>query len=48
MQRGYYSWRAINEIIDKKCKSTNIDYIKNRGQEISDNSEIANVMNNYF
>ena len=42
------SWRAINEIINKKSKSTNIDYIKNHGQEISNNSEIANVMNNYF
>ena len=42
------SWRVINEIINKKSKSKNIDYIKNRGQEISGNSEIANVMNNYF
>ena len=41
------SWRAINEIINKNSKSTNIDYIKNDGQEIS-NNEVSNVMNNYF
>ena len=38
------SWRAINEIINKKSKSTNIDYIKNCGQEISSKSEIGNVI----
>ena len=42
------SWRAINEIINTKSKSTNIDYIKNCDQKISSNSEIANVMNDYF
>ena len=42
------SWREINEIINKKSKSTNIDYIKNCDQKISSNSEIANVMNDYF
>ena len=42
------SWKAINEIINKKSKSTNIDYIKNRGQEISNNRKIANIMNDYF
>ena len=34
------SWRAINEIKNKNSKSTNIDYIKNDGQEISNNKEI--------
>ena len=38
----------INEIINKKSKSTNIDYIRNCGEEICSNSEIANVMNEYF
>ena len=42
------SWRAINEIINKNSKSTNIDCIKNYGQEISISREIAIVMNNYF
>ena len=38
----------INEIINKKSKYTNIDYIKNCGQEISNNREIASIMNGYF
>ena len=42
------SWKAINDIITKTSKSTNIDYIKNYGQEISSNSEIANIMIDYF
>ena len=42
------SWRVINEIINKKSKFTNIDYIKNCGKEICSNSEIANAMNEYF
>ena len=42
------SWRVINEIIDKKSKSTNIDYIRNYRQEICSNNEIANLMNDYF
>ena len=42
------SWRVIKEIIDKKSKSTTIDYIRNYGQEICSNNEIANVMNDYF
>ena len=41
-------WRAINEIINKKSKSTNINCIKNSGQEISNNREIANAMNDCF
>ena len=36
------------KLLIKKSKSTNIDYIKNCDQEISSNSEIANVMNDYF
>ena len=28
------SWKAINEIINIKSKSRNIDYIKNCGQEV--------------
>ena len=32
----------------KKSKSTNIDYIKNCDQEISNNKEIANTMNDCF
>ena len=35
----------INEIINKKSKSTNTDCIKNCGQEVSNSREIANVMN---
>ena len=42
------SWRAINEIINKKSKSTNIDYIRNYGQEISNSRDIANVSNDYL
>ena len=37
-----------DEIINKKSKSTNIDYIKDCDQEISNNREIANIMNDYF
>ena len=43
-----YSWKVINEVINKKSKYTNIDYIKDFGQEISNNREIANIMNGYF
>ena len=42
------SWRSISEVMNKKPKSTNSDCIKKCGQEISRNSEIANVMNEYF
>ena len=42
------SWEAINEIINKTSKSINIDHIKNRGQEISNNRKIANIMNDYI
>ena len=38
----------IDEIKNKKSKSTNIDYIKDCDQEISNNREIANTMNDYF
>ena len=34
------SWKAINEIINKRSKYTNIDYIKNCGQEISNNRKL--------
>ena len=37
-----------NEIINKKSKSKNIDYIKDCDQEISNNREIANIMNDFF
>ena len=42
------SWKAINEIINKKSKSKNFDYIKNCDQEISNNRKIGNIMNDYF
>ena len=42
------SWRVINEIINKKSKSPNIDYTRNCGREICSNSEIANVINDHF
>ena len=42
------SWKVIHEIINKKSKSTNIDYIKDCDQEITNNREIANIMNDYF
>ena len=42
------SWKVINEIINTKSKPTNIDYIKDCDQEISNNREIANTMNDYF
>ena len=42
------SWKAINELLNKRSKSSNIDCLKESGTEILNKKDISNAMNNYF
>ena len=42
------SWKTINQVLNKRSKSTNIDLLKGPGREIVDRKEISNTMNAYF
>ena len=42
------SWKKINQLLNKRSKSTNIERLSDTGTEITSKSEIANVMNEYF
>ena len=42
------SWKTINQVVNKRSKSTNIDLLKGPGREIVNRQEISNTMNEYF
>ena len=42
------SWKTINQVLNKRSKSTNIDLLKGPGREIANRQEISNTMNEYF
>ena len=42
------SWKTINELLNKRSKSCNIDCIKDSGNAIVNRKEISNTMNNFF
>ena len=42
------SWKTINELLDKRSKSSNIDSLKESGSEIVHRKDIPDAMNNYF
>ena len=41
------SWKTINELLNKRSKSCNIDCLKDSGNVVTHTKDIANVMNNY-
>ena len=42
------SWTTINELLNKRSKSSNINCLKDMGTEIVDKKDISNAMNNFF
>ena len=42
------SWRTINEVLNKRSKSSSIDCLKESGTEILNKKDVSNAMNNYF
>ena len=42
------SWKTINELLNKRSKSTNIECLKNLGTETVHKKDISNAMNNFF
>ena len=42
------SWKTINELLNKRSKSTHIDCLKESGTEIVNKKDISNTMNDFF
>ena len=42
------SWKVINELHNKRSKSSNIDYLKDSGIESVHKQDVSNGMNNFF
>ena len=42
------SWKTINEVLNKRSKSCNIDRIKDSGNVIVNKKDISNAMNSSF
>ena len=42
------SWRTINELLNKRSKSSNIECLKDLGTETTHKNDISNAMNNFF
>ena len=42
------SWKAINELLSKRSKSSNIDCLKESDSETVHKKDISNAMNNFF
>ena len=42
------SWKTINELLNKRSKSCNIDCVKDSDSVVTRTEDIANVMNSYF
>ena len=42
------SWKTINELLNKRSKSCNIDFLKDSDKETRQRKDISNLMNEYF
>ena len=42
------SWKTVNELLNKRSKSCNIDCLKDSGNAIVNKKDISNAMNNFF
>ena len=42
------TWKTINELLNKRPKSSNIDCIKDSGNAIINRKEISNTINHFF
>ena len=42
------SWKTINQLLNKRSKSTNIDILEEAGRNVSNKQEIAETMNGHF
>ena len=42
------SWRTINQLLNKRSKTTNIDSVKVDDHEINEPAEVSRAMNDYF
>ena len=42
------SWKAINELLNKRSKSSNIDCLRESGSETVHKKDISNAMNSFF
>ena len=42
------SWKTINELLNKRSKSSDIDSLKESGSEILHRKDIPDVINSYF
>ena len=42
------SWKTINELLNRRSKSCNIDFLKDSDKETRQGKDISNLMNEYF
>ena len=42
------TWKTINQLFNKRSKSTNIDLLRDQNKTISNKGEISQSMNNFF
>ena len=42
------SWKTINELLNRRSKSSSIDYLKESGTETRNKKDVPNAMNNFF
>ena len=42
------SWKAINELLNKRSKSSSIDCLDESGSETRNKKDVSNAMNNFF
>ena len=42
------NWKTINQLFNKRCKSMNIDVLRDENKTISNNGEISQSMNSFF
>ena len=42
------TWKTLNQLMNKRSKSTNIDLLKQDGKNICNKKEISDTMNKYF
>ena len=42
------TWKALNQLMNKRSKTTNIDYLKQEGNVLSNKKAISDTMNQFF
>ena len=42
------TWKALNQLMNKRCKTTNIDYLKQERNVIINKKAISDTMNQFF